>query len=166
MEFSLLSLLRTAHILCASLWVGSATMLTLFILPSVREAGPAGGSVMGAAVRRGVPQFMASLGGLTVLTGLWLFWLWAHSVGAGAVHGTAGIMLGIGAVCGIAALIIGGAVLSPTSRKLAALGAEGLPDDARKAQMAALQNRLASMGKVSVILMIVALLLMALSRYA
>ncbi|HKJ62902.1 MAG TPA: hypothetical protein VKA94_13070, partial [Hyphomicrobiales bacterium] len=63
MDFNLfVSLLRAVHILCAALWVGSATMLTLFILPSVREAGPAGGSVMGAAVRRGVPAFMASIG--------------------------------------------------------------------------------------------------------
>lgn len=166
MEMSLLSLLRAAHILCASLWVGAATMLTLFILPSVREAGPAGGSVMGAAVRRGVPTFMASVGGLTILSGLWLYWLWAQRLGSAAMHTTSGITLGIGAVSGIAALVIGAVILSPASKRLAALGAEGPPDEARKAQMTALQDRIAGAGKITVALMIVALVLMALSRYA
>lgn len=164
--FTLFSILRALHVLCAALWLGAGAMLTLFILPSVRDAGPAGGSVMGAAVRRGVPAFMASVGGLTILSGLWLYWLWARSVGSAGMHSTGGIMLGIGAACGIGAVILGGAVLSPTSKKIAALAAEGPPDEARKAQIGALQNRMASAGKLALTLMVLALLLMTLSRFA
>jgi len=163
MEIQLLSVARAAHILAAALWLGAGAMLTLYILPSIRSTGAAGGAVMAESMRRGLGIFMASAGGLTIVSGIWLYWNWFHARGAEALHGAAATMLTAGALAGIVAAIVGGAVLGRTSRELAML-ATAPASDATEARIAALHRRGAAASKLVLILLVAALLLMIFSR--
>ncbi len=162
MSITLFAALRALHILAAALWLGAAALLTLYIIPAIRGTGVAGGTLMAEMVRRGFHKFMAVTAGLTILSGLWLYWLWAESVGAGGTRGVGGIMLVLGALAGIAAAVIGGAILGRGSEQLAALAAEPAGD----ARVAALHARMATASKIALALLVVGLLLMALSRFA
>jgi len=163
MDIQMLSILRAVHILAASLWVGAGALLTLYIMPSIRSAGAAGGAVIAESMRRGLGIFMASTGGTTILTGLLLYWIWFTARGAGGSFGTGGVMLLVGAVAGVAAAIMGGAILGRTSAQLAELA--GAPaSEATQARITALHERGAAVSKIVLTLLIVALLLMIFSR--
>src|SRR3954469_25825241 len=71
---ALFLILRAAHVLLATLWVGAVGFVTFFLMPALDEAGPAAGPVMGALVRRKIHVFMASIGGTTVVTGIYLYY--------------------------------------------------------------------------------------------
>src|ERR1041385_1975007 len=64
--------LRALHVLLAALWIGSIGFMTFYLLPTLAELGPAGGSVIAAMLRRKLHAYMASIGGITVLTGFYL----------------------------------------------------------------------------------------------
>jgi len=163
MEFQMLSILRAAHIVAAALWVGAGALLTLIVMPSIRSAGAAGGAVIAESMRRGMGIFMPSVAGTTILTGLLLYWIWFAARGAGASFGVGGIMLLVGALAGLAAAIMGGAILGRTSVELAALAAAPA-GEATQARIAALHERGAAVSKIVLTLLIVALLLMIFSR--
>ena len=165
MEFQLPTLLRAAHILLAALWVGAGALLTLYIMPSIRGTGAAGGSVIAESMRRGLGAFMASTAGLTVLSGAWLYWIRFQMLGASGMRDTGSILLTSGSLAGFAAMIIGGAVLGRTSRELAELAAAPA-NEATRARIAALHRRGATASRVTLALLISALLLMVLSRSA
>ena len=163
MEFQMLSILRAAHIVAAALWVGAGALLTLYVMPSIRSTGAAGGAVIAETMRRGLGVFMASTAGTTILTGLLLYWIWFGARGAGASFGTGGIMLLIGALAGVAAAMMGGAILGRTSKELAELA--GAPaGEATQARIAALHERGAAVSKIVLTLLISGLLLMIFSR--
>ncbi|HEY2396866.1 MAG TPA: hypothetical protein VGH81_12950 [Rudaea sp.] len=164
MEIQLFSVLRAAHILTAALWLGAGAMLTLYIMPSVRSIGAAGGSVMAELMRRGLGIFMASVAGLTILSGFLLFWMWSQARGPGAMHGTGAMLLSFGALAGIAAAIVGGAVLGRASHELARLAGAPAGDAATQSRIAALHRRGAAASKVTLTLLIAALLLMIFSH--
>ena len=54
--------------------VPAAAFLTLYLLPVARQLGPSGGTTMTALTGRGFHRFMAANSGLTILSGLWLYW--------------------------------------------------------------------------------------------
>ena len=165
MQIDMFSILRTLHILVAALWLGAAALLTIIILPAIRTSGATGNEFIAEAVRRGLPKFMASVAGLTVLSGLILYWQWAGMVGPAGTHGTGAIMLMVGALAGVAAAIIGGAILAPAAKKLAALALESSADDSRQSRMVALHQRMATATKFALTLLVIALLLMSMSRF-
>jgi len=163
MEFQLSTILRAVHILTAALWLGAAALLTLYIMPSIRSAGAAGGSVVAESMRRGLGAFMASVAGTTILSGAWLYWIRYQMLGASGMHSTGGIVLTLGALAGFVAMMIGGAVLGRISRELGELA--GAPaNETTQARIAALHRRGAAASKVTLTLLIVALLLMVFSR--
>ena len=155
-------LLRAVHILVAALWLGAAAVLSLYVMPSIRNSA-GGGAVLGEIVRRGLPKFMASLAGLTVLTGALAYAMWTRLGGPGAVHSTAGILLALGALAGVGAMIIGGAIIAPTVKRLAALAEQG--DAASSSDVAALHARGATAARSAFALLVIALLLMASSHF-
>src|SRR5262249_54912621 len=111
-------LVRAAHVLLATIWVGSVALTTFFLMPALEEAGPSAGPVMGALMRRKLPVFMSSIGGTTVLTGLYLYYRFTGGFDPALSASTAGKVFGTGGVAGIAALIIGGAVVSRNAKKM------------------------------------------------
>ena len=162
--------LRAAHVLLAALWLGAAFMLMVFVLPAVRDVGPGGGQFMQTLQRRKLHAFMALAATLTVLTGIWLYWRFTSGLDADVVLGPGGLAFGIGGICGLLAMILGGAILGRGFAQIVALGerATAGPEAERAMRMQdieALRQRLAVAGKLILLLMVAALVLMAIGHY-
>ena len=163
-------LLRAAHVLLAAIWVGATVFTTMLLMPAVQDSGPAGGQVVGALMRRKMPAFMAALGGTTVLTGLYLYYRFTGGFDP-ALSGSMGArVFGAGGLAGILALIIGGAVISRGTKKLAALGDRlpGTPEAQRGAVIAEMNDarkRVATFSRIVIALQVIAVVLMAIGHY-
>jgi hypothetical protein len=86
------------------------------------------------------------------------------------IGSTFGIVLTIGALCAISALAIGGSVTRPNVERFLALGrtvaASGAPPTPEQAaEMGAIQARLRLAARISLGLLVVAVLAMATARY-
>ena len=152
-------LLRIVHITGAAFWAGSSFLLTGFIGPAAEKAGPEGAKFMQTLVQGGrYIAAIAAAAGLTVLTGLLLYWRASGQLSTDWMSTGTGVMFTIGGLAGIAAFVAG-IQIGSTSRKLAELGSslEGPPTPEQAAQIAGFQNRLANLGAVTSILLLVAL---------
>ncbi len=170
MSGSLFLSLRAAHILLAALWLGAAFLLSMFVMPAVREVGPAGGQFMATLQKRKLHAFMAGTALLTVLSGIWLYWIFTAGLQKEAMFSAGGLAFGIGGLCGLLAMILGGAVLGRGFAQMVKMGERAAvsSDTERAAQMQemdALRQRLSLASKFVLLLMIAALLLMAVGHY-
>ena len=148
-------LVRAAHVLLAALWVGAVGFVTFFLMPALTESGPAGGTVMGALARRKIHAFMASIGGVTVLTGFYLYYRFTGGFDP-TLSGSRGAMVfGFGGICGTIALIIGGAVVGRNAKKMEEPGAD----------VVALRARVWTASRLVFILQLIAAGLMAIGHY-
>jgi hypothetical protein len=151
---------RALHVMLGAIWLGMAVLFSMFLGPTLREAGPDGGKILTGLVRRRLPTFIASIAGLTVLTGLWLYWKFTNgfetvAAGSGPAH-----VIGLGAVFGLTAAIIGGSVVARSMKRAVALMQQGkMPEAARSAQ------RAGGAGRLVMVLLIVAIICMAIGRY-
>ncbi|MGH8213905.1 MAG: hypothetical protein ACREPP_11830 [Rhodanobacteraceae bacterium] len=162
--------LRAAHILLAALWLGAAFLLSLFVLPAARDVGPAGGQFMATLQKRKLHAFMAGTAVLTVLSGIWLYWLFTAGLQTEVMFSAGGLAFGIGGLCGVLAMILGGAIMGRGTARMVAMGEEAvlLSDVERTVhmqQMEALRQRLGVASKFILLLMVAALLLMAVGHY-
>ena len=165
MEFPFLILL---HVVSGILWAGGATVLGVFVLPAVIEAGPAGGVVMAGVVKRRMPIVLTMAAALVVLTGLRLYML---RFSGAWLTSPEGIVLSLGALLGLGAFILGVFVQRPAAEKLAQLGAEiaksgGPPSASQAGQLRALQAKLQRVARLTAWHLIGASLLMASHRLA
>ena len=140
----LFPILRIAHIAAAIFWVGTSLFMLFFLEPTVRSLGPDGGKFMQRLL--GGTRFSLAISAaamITLLAGLILY--------GPVTGGSAQIMFGqrlpltIGAIAGIAAGIVGGAMQGRASGQLTALGARmakagGPPSPADLAEMQRLQG--------------------------
>lgn len=155
---TLILLARAIHILAGVYWAGSMFVMVGNLLPAMRNgAGPALVPVMKSI---GMRSGIAAL--LTIFAGFYLY---------AALHGedkSAGAqVLTIGAIAAIFAFLVGVVVNMPAGRKLAQLNANPPADPQQRArQAAALQSRVTLGTRVIGVLMGVAVLCMAVFRYA
>jgi uncharacterized membrane protein len=162
--------MRAAHVLLAALWVGATFFITYFLFPSLHDAGPAAGPVMAALMRRKIQVFQASLGGLAVVTGLYLYYRLTGGFNP-ALSGThTAMVFGAGGLCGIAALIIGGTIVGQNAKKMSALGARlSAVSEAERGplltQIAVARERAATAARIVIVLQMIALVLMAIGHY-
>jgi hypothetical protein len=162
--------LRAAHVLLAAVWVGATVFTSVLLMPVIEGAGPTGGQIMSGLERKGMTAFFGAMGGITVLTGIYLYWHFTGGFDPEISRSHAGMAFGIGGVFGLLAVIIGGSVIGRSSRKLLAL-MQQLPQasDAQKASLmqeaAALRGRMKSFGKIVLLCQVIALLLMAVGHY-
>jgi hypothetical protein len=136
------AVLRLLHITAGVVWAAAAIVMGWFVIPAVREAGPAGGAVMRGIVARRLPQIAIVTGLLTVLAGLRLYqirfsmgWLWTLE----------GLALTLALLVGLSALGMGIFVQRPTAVRLVALAATAAgapPSD----EMKRLSDRLGRIG--------------------
>lgn len=163
------SALRAVHILAGALWVGAAVFNALFLIPAVIASGPAGGQVMRViAQARRLPVFMNTVMLVTLLTGLWLYWLTSAGLNPGWLRSSPGLTFSFGALCAIVTAAMGLLVSVPTVRRIGQLGAAiggGPPSPAQAAEMGALQHRLLRAARVGAVLVVIAMLAMAMARY-
>jgi hypothetical protein len=158
--------LRVLHILVAALWVGAAGLLAMVVMPAVGDAGMAGGPFLASLHRRKLHVFMAASALLTVLSGIWLYWVLTTGFDPDIVWSRSGLVFGIGGLCGLVALVIGGGIIGPGFARLAALTEQtaAVPEDQRAAhvqRLGTIRRRTMLASKCALALIVIALVLMA-----
>jgi len=170
MDGDLYMWVRVLHILVAALWVGTACVLSMILMPAIRDAGSAGGKVMLSLHRRKLHVFIAAIAVLTVLSGIWLYWELTAGFEWASVSSSSGLLFGIGGLCGLLALIMGASLIGPGFARLASLveQTDSLPEPQHPGHtqaVAALQRRTMMIARIALGLIVVALLLMASGHY-
>lgn len=167
---TLLLLLRLLHIVLGMFWAGTVIFIALYLIPSVRDAGPDGAKVMQALQRRHVLEIVPTAAVLTILSGLWLFW---HDTAghAGWARTPMGTSLSLGALSAIVGFLVGMFVMRAATIQAGRLAAslEGLPagpeKDARAARVQRLRLRAAVSARWVAGLLVLAAAFMAVARY-
>jgi uncharacterized membrane protein len=163
-------LIRATHVLLAAIWVGGTVFMTFVLMPALKDAGPSAGPVMSALMRRKLQAFMASLGGITVLTGLYLYHRFTGGFDPALSGSTGAMVFGTGGIAGIVALVIGGAVVGRGTKRMDALATQiaSAPDAQRgalAAEMAATRARTLTFARVVAVLQVIAVITMAIGHY-
>lgn len=163
--------LRLAHIFAGVFWAGTSLLFMAVIVPVARSMGPDGMRFFGRITSsERYLKVIAAAAGITVLAGL-LLYLRHTGANPGAFMSSGfGAVITIGSVAGIAAFVVGIAVLAPTSRRAGALmheleAAGGPPTPAQRELMQALQKRSALGSLILTLLLVVSVAAMAIARY-
>jgi hypothetical protein len=163
--------LRLIHVLLGVFWAGGAFFAAMFLVPSVREVGPAAGPVMRQLMEvRKFPIYAMVFGLLTVLSGLAMYWHNISISNGSFAKSTAGMAYGLGAVTAILTLVVGATIMAPTSAKMATLGKEiaakgGPPSPEQQAMVKSLQARLGLGTRLASIFLGITVVTMAIGRY-
>jgi hypothetical protein len=163
-------LLRLVHIVFGVFWAGAVFFIVSFILPTARDAGPAGGPFMRRFAQSSFANALVGAGALTVLSGFVLLFYVSGQMNPGWLGSPTGIVLSIGGLAATVTLILGLAIQLPTVRRMAALAraveaAGGQPTEAQAAELPALQARMSRIARWAAILLLVAVVTMAIARY-
>jgi uncharacterized membrane protein len=170
-SFVTLVVLRAIHILAGAFWVGAVFFTSLFLIPSLRGAGPAAGGVMQQLVQvRRLPLWVMSATVLTILSGIGLYWRDSAGFTSAWLGSGQGRVFGLGAVLSIVGAVVGMGVNAPAGRRMTAIAeqakAAGRPPTAGEtAEMQRLQTRMATAGQFVAVLLLFATLAMAVARY-
>jgi|SRR5688572_434505 uncharacterized membrane protein len=163
--------LRLIHILAGTFWVGTAIFTAVFLIPSIRALGPAGGPVMHqiAQVRK-LPVYFLGAGVLTVLSGIGLYSKASGGFTNQWMQSGPGMTFGIGAVFALVAMTVGMLVAAPTAKRAGALGATIAsagkpPSPEQQAEMQRLQARAGKASALGAALLVCATVAMAIARY-
>jgi uncharacterized membrane protein len=162
-----LVVLRLVHIVAALAWVGAGLVQVTMINPAVAAAGDSGlRFTKSLNTVRAYRMVFPVAGGVTVLAGILLY-----LTGSASHFSQLGnIVLGIGALAGIAAAVHGAAITSKATVELSTLidkyvPASGpIPADGL-AEIRAAEARLVTHTRVSFLLMVIALIGMGSARY-
>ena len=162
-------ILRILHIGGGIMWVGSATLYLLLIIPAARSAQAAGQKFLQTLG----PKFGAMMGLITTVTVLSGALLYARFFAGGIsfIWATgAGLAFTVGAVAALASYVMGVGVFGPTQGKIEKLGAElasaqSAPNPAKVQEMTRLQSSLMKAYQFDFVLLVVAMLAMAVARY-
>lgn len=167
----LMLVLRVVHVVFGVFWAGTLFFVTLFLEPSVREAGPDGARVMQGLMQRRFMQVLPLSAVLTILSGLWLLWRVSAGFQPTWFGSATGITLSIGMTAAIVGFALGMSLMRPAQLRAMALAQAlpQLPDDAaRAAQQAviqALRRRAAVTARWVAALLAAAVVTMAVARY-
>lgn len=166
---SLFLSIRVLHVLLGATWLGVAVFVSFFLLPAVQQLGPDGGKVAQALLRRRIDIFIPSLAGLTVLTGLWLFWRFTEGFDPGISASMGGRVFGTGGLLGIVAAIIASRIPRKMKGSLALMKQAGEQSDAAQRaalvdQAGRLRGNAATSARIASVLLIITIMLMALGH--
>ncbi len=163
-------ILRVLHIAGGIMWVGSATLYLLMLIPAARSAQAAGQKFLQTLG----PKFGAMMGLVTTVTVLSGALLYARFFAGGInfawMTRGAGLAFTVGAVTALSSYVMGVAVFGRTQEKIAKLGAEmesaqSAPNPNLIKEMNRLQSSLMKAYQVDFVLLAVAMLTMAVARY-
>ena len=162
--------LRVIHIGFGVFWAGAIFMMASFVGPAIKDAGPDGGKVMAALVKRRLLNVVPVAAILTILAGLALYWHDSGGFDRTWLGSPMAMALGTGAVLSLIGFVIGMAIMRPSTLKAMALGqsAAQLPEAERGAAMAEVQRlrgRAAMAGRTVAALLGITVLMMAVARY-
>ena len=170
-ERTLILVLRLVHILAGVFWVGAALLLSLFIAPTQRDVGPAGGPFMRQLmIGRRLSVWLMVSAALTVVSGIAMYARFSALSNGGFAGTRHGIVLAVGGVAAILAAIVGSAIGGASARRMTAIAAQlqqagTPPEPAVAAEMQRLQRRAGLGSAIATGLLVVATLAMAGARY-
>ena len=162
---------RVLHVLLGAIWLGGAFFTAFFLMPAVQEAGPEGGKVMGILVRRKLIPFIASVSGLTVVTGFYLYWHLTNGFSPALSATRSAQVFGGGGALGTIAAILAVSGVTRSMKKAMALMAQAaaVADPAAKApliaQAAAVRQRARTFATIVAVLLIITIMAMAAGHY-
>jgi uncharacterized membrane protein len=163
--------LRLIHILAGVFWAGTVFFFASFLLPSMRDAGPAAGAISKQLiVVRKYPRAILIIAILTVLSGFALYGMDVSRSAGAFARSRSGMVFGIGGFAALLTIIIGMIIMTPTANKMAALGAAiqaggRPPTPEQAAEQARLQAKMGMGTQVGAVLLLVATICMAIGRY-
>lgn len=163
--------MRVIHIVFGAAWLGAAVIASFFFMPSLADAGPDGGKVMMAMIRRKFPVYIATISGMTVLTGLWLYWRFTSGFDSSMMASNGARVFGTGGALGLIAAILAVSGVTRNIKAVVRLMTEaGTTTDAsaRAAllqQAAARRQRAGRFGRIVAILLIFVAMFMAVGHY-
>ena len=165
-----IALARIIHVLGGVIWVGSMFFISMFLIPSMTEAGPDAGKVMAALNRRKFMIVIPIIALLTMLSGIWLYWRVSMGFNSAYMSSGPGRAYGLGATMAIVAFLIGMTITRPAMVKMnnlmaSAATASATERDTIMAEAQGARARGARWGRVIAFLLIGAATLMALGRY-
>ena len=167
----LLIVLRLLHIGLGVFWAGAFFFVFRFLMPSLRDAGPAAsGKVMQGVMARRFPTIMPIAAILTIVSGLALMWVTSGGFAPIWTRSRMGMTLMTGGGAAILAFLIGMIVVRPATLRLPVLGqaAEqltGADRDAKLAEFKTLEQKVATGNAIVAALLGVAVIAMAVARY-
>ena len=162
--------LRLIHVLSGVFWAGSAIFFPTLLIPSVGDAGEAGGKVMGALNERKLSTWLSAAAGLTVLSGILMYIRDSEFFSNNFMRTGPGIMFGIGGLAALGSLVVGGAIVGRSTKRLAELGkavatSGGKPTPEQGAEMGALSARVGRFSKINAVLLVIAVICMGTAQY-
>jgi len=157
-----LIVLRLLHVAVGAFWVGSVLFVAIFLGPSVRAAGPAGGEVMRRLMERRFAQVIIIVAAVTVLSGLRLYWRMSSGFDPVWIGTPMGLCYTIGGIAAVIAFGIGLTVTLPAARRL---GVVTKTIQGPTPELAALSKRMAIGARLTATLLAVTVILMAVARY-
>ncbi|MBA2314012.1 MAG: hypothetical protein H0V87_01385 [Chloroflexi bacterium] len=165
-----LIVLRLIHIVSGVLWVGGAFLVFRFVEPAIKDLGPQGEPFMSRVGPR-LPPYFITVSGLTVLAGTALFWIDSGGDPIGWITRDAtGLAFGIGGIAAWIAFLLGPIAFKPIFEEMEAAAAAmksagGPPTQEMVARMEAVQERLARVNVVDLVMLGIAVVTMAIARY-
>ncbi len=163
--------LRLVHIGLGVVWAGAIFFVVIFLEPSVREAGPDGARVMQGLAKRNYLNILPVVAGLTILSGIALYWLVSGGLSSGWITTSYGMSLTVGGITALLAFLLGVFVMRRATLQAAGLGArlqegsEGGEREALTAEIQALRLRARTSARWVAGLLAIAVATMAVARY-
>jgi uncharacterized membrane protein len=169
MDISLLTI-RILHIGLGTFWAGAMIFNAIFLVPSVRDAGPDGAKVIAGLAKRNFMQVMPVIALLTLVSGFYLLHLASGSFGPGYMGSRQGIAYSTGMLASLAAFVAGIGVVRSSMLRAGALAqaignAPAAERDRMQAELQALRGRAAKGGQVVAWLLGLTVVTMAVARY-
>ena len=162
---------RVVHIVAAAFWVGGAIIGTFFLNPTAKALGPAAQPFMDHLSRqRRIGVFFPIVATLTVVAGAFLYWRASAGLSGTWITSPTGLAFTIGALCGIASLILGGVLVGPSIGEQVAVrnelaAGDGVPTDVQRQRLERAEAKMRLADRVDVPLILAAVVLMATARY-
>ena len=161
---------RLIHVVGGIFWVGAVVFVTLFLMPSLAEAGPDAGKVMAGLNKRKFMVVMPIVGILVILSGLYLYSIASGGFDHHYLESRPGHTYAFGGIFAILAFIVGVVVTRPAMMKAAkmsegAMQATGAERDRMIAEAQAARVRGGKASKVVMWLLILTAITMAIGRY-
>ena len=165
-----LLVLRVLHILLGVFWAGTLIFNAIYLQPSMRDAGPDAAKVSAGLMRRRFLDVMPIAAAITIVSGLWMYWLVSAGFQPAYMRSATGMTLGIGGVTAIAAFIVGVSIMRPSVLRAGAIAQAaaqaGAPErEAQLAEAQRLRAKAGAAGRIVAALLVVAVITMAVARY-
>lgn len=168
-------LMRMMHILFGVFWAGAIFFTALYLVPSVRDAGPGAAGILPALKKRGYFTLLPIVAVLTLASGFWLYMQQMTAGGpefAAAWRATrAAQAYNVGAVTGLVGFLLGMLWLRPNNLRMAELIQQlgstpaGTDRSAIEAELAKTRANAWTAVRAVAFLLLIAVITMSVARY-